>query len=142
LKLYFNKLIVNGEDAGDDAPAQGILGALGIGVGGKRGGGKKGSVIVVDGKIGDETLIAAAQKMDGFSGREIAKTIAGGARRRVRSLLRHAHADLTHVRARHRRQGGGTRQKKGGVLTLNGVVIRSGAKFWVKLFFGKVGSLL
>lgn len=77
LKLYFNKLIINGEDAGDDVPAQGFLGALGIGSGGKRGGGKRGTSIVVDEKITDAALIAAAKKIDGFSGREIAKAVAG-----------------------------------------------------------------
>ena len=109
LKLYFNKLIVNGEDAGDDAPAQGILGALGIGVGGK-----KGSVIVVDGKIGDETLIAAAQKMDGFSGREIAKTIAGaqgaayGASSGTPTLTLHMFEHVIDVKvAEHARRKGG-----------------------------------
>ena len=42
VRLYFDKLIARGEDAGDDAPARGLLGAMGIGKGGKRGGGKEG----------------------------------------------------------------------------------------------------
>ena len=77
MRLYFDKLVVRGEDAGDDAPAQGFLGALGIGKGGKRGGGKKGASIAVDEAITDATLNAAAAKLEGFSGREIAKTVAG-----------------------------------------------------------------
>ena len=77
LRLYFDKLIVRGEDAGDDAPARGLLGALGLGKGGKRGGGKKGASIAVDEAITDATLNAAAAKLEGFSGREIAKTVAG-----------------------------------------------------------------
>ena len=77
LKLYFDKLVVRGEDAGDDAPAIGFLGALGIGKGGKRGGGKTGASIAVDADVDDAALDKAAAKMDGFSGREIAKTVAG-----------------------------------------------------------------
>jgi ATPase family AAA domain-containing protein 3A/B len=77
LKLYFDKLVVRGEDAGDDAPATGFLGALGIGKGGKRGGGKTGASIAVDADVDDAALDKAAAKMDGFSGREIAKTVAG-----------------------------------------------------------------
>jgi ATPase family AAA domain-containing protein 3A/B len=75
-QLYFDKLIARGEDAGDDAPAQGFLGALGIGKGGKRGGGKTGTPIKVAPEV-DETLVAAAaKKAVGFSGREIAKMMA------------------------------------------------------------------
>ena len=77
LRLYFDKLVVRGEDAGDDAPATGFLGALGIGKGGKRGGGKTGASIAVDADVDDAALDKAATKMDGFSGREIAKTVAG-----------------------------------------------------------------
>ena len=77
LRLYFDKLVVRGEDAGDDAPATGFLGALGIGKGGKRGGGKTGASIAVDKNVDDAALDKAAAKMDGFSGREIAKTVAG-----------------------------------------------------------------
>ena len=77
LRLYFDKLVVRGEDAGDDAPARGFLGALGVGKGGKRGGGKTGASIAVDPKVDDAALDAAAAKMVGFSGREIAKTVAG-----------------------------------------------------------------
>ena len=77
LKLYFDKLVVRGEDAEDDAPAIWVLGPLGIGKGGKRGGGKTGASIAVDADVDDAALDEAAAKMDGFSGREIAKTVAG-----------------------------------------------------------------
>ena len=76
-RLYFDKLIARGEDAGDDAPAQGLLGAMGIGKGGKRGGGKKGTPIAVAADVDDKALKAVAKQTEGFSGREIAKTVAG-----------------------------------------------------------------
>jgi ATPase family AAA domain-containing protein 3A/B len=97
LKLYFDKLVVRGEDAGDDAPATGFLGALGIGKGGKRGGGKTGASIAVDADVDDAALDKAAAKMDGFSGREIAKTVAWRFGRGVRRLERVAHADAGDV---------------------------------------------
>ena len=75
-RLYFDKLIVRGEDAGDDAPAQGLLGAIGIGKGGRRGGGKTGTPIVVDPSIDDAAMREVAKRAEGFSGREIAKMMA------------------------------------------------------------------
>ena len=45
VQLYFDKLIAKGEDAGDDAPPQGVLAAMGLG--GKRGGGKSSTPIKV-----------------------------------------------------------------------------------------------
>ena len=53
VRLYFDKLIARGEDAGDDAPAQELLGAMGIGKGGGRGGGKKGTPIAVSADVDD-----------------------------------------------------------------------------------------
>ena len=76
VRLYFDKLIARGEDAGDDAPAQGLLGAMGIGKGGKRGGGKKGTPIAVSADVDDAALKAVAEQTEGFSGREIAKMMA------------------------------------------------------------------
>ena len=76
VRLYFDKLIARGEDAGDDAPAQGLLGAMGIGKGGKRGGGKKGIPIAVSADVDDAALKAVAEQTEGFSGREIAKMMA------------------------------------------------------------------
>ena len=75
-KLYFDKLIARGEDAGDDKPAQGFLGAMGIGKGGKRGGGKIGTPIRVAPDVDDASIVTAAKKAEGFSGREIAKMMA------------------------------------------------------------------
>ena len=75
-RLYFDKLIVRGEDAGDDAPAQGLLGAIGLGKGGRRGGGKTGTPIVVDPSIDDAAMREVAKRAEGFSGREIAKMMA------------------------------------------------------------------
>ena len=75
-RLYFDKLIARGEDAGDDAPAQGLLGAMGIGKGGKRGGGKKGTPIAVAADVDEKALKAVAKQTEGFSGREIAKMMA------------------------------------------------------------------
>ncbi|EEH57423.1 uncharacterized protein MICPUCDRAFT_16944 [Micromonas pusilla CCMP1545] len=75
-RLYFDKLIARGEDAGDDKPAQGFLGALGIGKGGKRGGGKIGTPIRVAPDVDDASIVTAAKKAEGFSGREIAKMMA------------------------------------------------------------------
>lgn len=75
-RLYFDKLIVRGEDAGDDAPAQGLLGAIGLGKGGRRGGGKTGTPIVVDDAIDDAAMREVAKRTEGFSGREIAKMMA------------------------------------------------------------------
>lgn len=75
-RLYFDKLIVRGEDAGDDAPAQGLLGAIGLGKGGRRGGGKTGTPIVVDAAIDDAAMREVAKRTEGFSGREIAKMMA------------------------------------------------------------------
>ena len=114
LRLYFDKLVVRGEDAGDDAPAQGLLGALGIGKGGRRGGGKKGASIAVDEAITDAVLDAAAAKMDGFSGREIAKTVAGaqgaayGASSGSPELTRAMFEEVVDTKvAEHARRGGG-----------------------------------
>ena len=45
VQQYFDKLIAKGEDAGDDAPPQGVLAAMGLG--GKRGGGKSSTPIKV-----------------------------------------------------------------------------------------------
>ena len=75
-RLYFDKLIARGEDAGDDAPAQGLLGAMGIGKGGKRGGGKKGTPIAIAADVDEKALKAVAKQTEGFSGREIAKMMA------------------------------------------------------------------
>jgi ATPase family AAA domain-containing protein 3A/B len=75
-RLYFDKLIVRGEDAGDDAPAQGLLGAIGLGKGGRRGGGKTGTPIVVDPAVDDAAMREVAKRTEGFSGREIAKMMA------------------------------------------------------------------
>ena len=110
LRLYFDKLVVRGEDAGDDAPAQGLLGALGIGKGGRRGGGKKGASIAVDEAITDAVLSRRA-KMDGFSGRET-ETVAA-LRRGVRRLERLTRVDPRDVRGGVA-QGGGARQARGG----------------------------
>ena len=74
VRLYFDKLIAKGEDAGDDAPPRGLLAAIGLGK--KRGSGKKSTPIAVAPEVDDEALRKVAKDCEGFSGREIAKMIA------------------------------------------------------------------
>jgi len=76
VQLYFDKLIAKGDDAGDDAPPQGMLAAMGFGGGGKRGGGKSSTPIAVTDDVDSAALSTIAKQIDGFSGREIAKMMA------------------------------------------------------------------
>jgi ATPase family AAA domain-containing protein 3A/B len=77
VRLYFEKLIVRGEDAGDDAPAtRGWRALFGLSAARRKGGGGGRATIEVAEDVDDEALRAVARRTEGFSGRELAKCVA------------------------------------------------------------------
>ena len=77
VRLYFEKLIVRGEDAGDDAPAtRGWRALFGLSAARRKGGGGGRATIEVADDVDDAALREVARRTEGFSGRELAKCVA------------------------------------------------------------------
>ena len=113
VRLYFEKLIVRGEDAGDDAPAtRGWRALFGLSAARRKGGGGARATIEVADDVDDAALREVARRTEGSRGASsrCARERAG---RRVRERTRGA--DARDARLRRRREGGGARGEEAGV---------------------------